>query len=152
MAEVHGANYSRVPSAELPLSSNWLLSSRAWLPWFGVAVLACLSWGTRADDTVGYLRDSCVIAEMFMNEEKDKADMDMIFKSAFCLGYIEGMGVVLQFNCLDDQYRGRIKSTAGTSNAQRVRAFLNWANAHPEHWNDKKFVSMAGLIEGLPCE
>ena len=112
-----------------------------------VTLLVSASAAEAMDDTVAELRRSCILAENI----ETHTDPVEIFESAFCLGFMAGAGTVLQLNCSDDEYTGRFSSSVNTTNGQRVRAFINWADAHPEHWNLKVMFAVTGIVQGLPC-
>ena len=97
--------------------------------------------------TVSDMRDFCMLTE----KEQFPNNPSEALAAGYCFGFMHGAGSVLQLNCGDDKYAGGYKIAQNTTNAQRIRAFLNWSDAHPELWNEKAFIAIVGLIKGLPC-
>jgi hypothetical protein len=96
--------------------------------------------------TIGHLRNQCLEAERMVKDD----DYDDKYSVGYCLGFMAGVGVVLQFNCFDKDYQGKF-ATMSSTNAQCVRAFINWSDDHPEHWGRREEFAVDAFIEKLPC-
>jgi hypothetical protein len=116
-----------------------------------LVVLLIGAGGTEAsadfeEGTVGRLREHCLVAERAMRED----DLEDVYSAALCTGYIAGMTNVLAVNCLDESYQGKYAATT-ESVGQAVRAFLLWADEHPEHWGRHWGLAVAGIASKLTC-
>lgn len=92
--------------------------------------------------TIGELRNDC---KQLQSNDPNALDV------GYCLGFLSGLGALLQFNCFDENYRGNL-ATMPSNTGQRVQAFLNWADDHPEQWGNSEATVAAVLALGLPCD
>jgi hypothetical protein len=102
------------------------------------------------EGTVGLLRDRCLTAERMVREQEKGMDDD-VFDGAYCLGYFSGINDVLAANCLEENYQGKFAATTD-SVGQAVRAFLIWADEHPELWGRTQSFALAAIATKLPCQ
>lgn len=71
-----------------------------------------------------------------------------------CLGFLRGISSFAQMNC--DLTVGNIPSplkadTTGVDFVAQQRAVVNWANNHPEYWDQKSSTLVLALSETWPC-
>jgi hypothetical protein len=75
---------------------------------------------------------------------------------ALCVGYIGGIGSVMQFMGAGLKQHPDLRPFAicGTaSNGAMVQAFVYWAGKNPREWTNKQTVGvMAALRENWPCQ
>ena len=86
-----------------------------------------------------------------MADEKDEDVAANAFESGYCVGMMSGIGAVLQINCFDKSYKGKFATAMNTNNGQRIRAFLNWADEHPELWTEMDSYALLAIATKLPC-
>jgi hypothetical protein len=73
-----------------------------------------------------------------------------------CVSYLEGMAHILNLNCMLARQRvigGEVPAAdiKGASPAGLVRAFLAWAERHPELQDEHQSVAGIALVEAFPC-
>jgi Rap1a immunity proteins len=73
-----------------------------------------------------------------------------------CVSYLEGMAHILSLNCLLARrgvMGGEVPAAdiAGASPAALVRAFLAWAERHPEERDEHRSMAGVALVEAFPC-
>jgi Rap1a immunity proteins len=73
-----------------------------------------------------------------------------------CVSYLEGMANILNLNCMLARrgvMGGEVPAAdiAGASPAGLVRAFLAWAERHPEEGDEHRSVAGIALVEAFPC-
>lgn len=101
----------------------------------------------RAADGEGVLKVGDLLR--FCKEEKGSPH------KLVCLGYISGVGDAMQViavEALSDQTRDFAICGIARYNAM-VQAFVNWAEKHPERWEEPRRLGvMAALKELWPCK
>lgn len=88
------------------------------------------------------------------------ASSDLGADASFCRGFVMGTLGILDGNCQSAKQGGQVPfgwlgatPPSPISGEALVRAFVNWANAHPEAWGDVYTVTVArALTETFPCE
>jgi hypothetical protein len=119
---------------------------------FGAAlILLATSPAWAVEGTIQSLRDKCRTAESLSIRDEPLDTLVDAPDAYYCLGFMSGMGFALQLNCADKNYKGPLAIMKGTT-GQRVRAFLNWADAHPETWGRSEAYAVRALAETLPCD
>ena len=73
-----------------------------------------------------------------------------------CISYLEGMAHVLSLNChlaRIGELGGNVPAAdiEGGSPAKFVRAFLVWAERHPEVRSEHQSLAGVALVEAFPC-
>ncbi|MBY4893138.1 hypothetical protein KUL25_10215 [Rhodobacteraceae bacterium N5(2021)] len=77
--------------------------------------------------------------------------------AGFCIGFITGVWQMMAVNCLNPEPRAAlpVELQAGDIPSWRasVQAFLNWAEDHPEQWDETFFMgTLLALSSTFPCE
>ena len=102
----------------------------------------------KADDqlnTVGWLRDACLISQRFAKQEfvdGDTTELHRIFKAGFCMGVINAEKRLRGMACSaasgkDDVIAWGIgRDLMKVSDNQLIQSFLNWSGENPQYWND----------------
>ncbi len=69
-------------------------------------------------------------------------------EAALCVGYIFAWASSLQMSCL----RGHSDVGASIEPEQLAQAFINFAQAHPEHWKKVALSLGQRFLDKFPCE
>lgn len=77
--------------------------------------------------------------------------------AGFCIGFVTGVWYMMNMNCINEDFREVIppEFQAGYISSWRamVQTFLNWAEDHPESWEELAFVGIfSSLSSTFPCE
>jgi hypothetical protein len=104
--------------------------------------------------TVQDLRDDCAAAEAYAAAGEGTREAEV--RGVRCFSYLEGMAHILSLNChlaRIGELGGNVPAAdiEGTSTAQFVRAFLAWADGHPEASSEHQSVAGVSLVEAFPC-
>ncbi len=122
----------------------------------GCLALAAAAGGPAlaATPTVQDLHEDCMAAEAYAAAGEGTREAEV--RGVRCVSYLEGMAHVLSLNCHLAQI-GELGGSVpaadieGRSPAKFVRAFLAWAERHPEVRSEHQSVAGVALVEAFPC-
>jgi hypothetical protein len=73
-------------------------------------------------------------------------------QSAACVGYIAGIGDMMQMLGVDKEQDGTFAICAKPSYGAMVQAYINWAEANPKEWGTNRlFGVMLALKQNWTC-
>jgi hypothetical protein len=105
---------------------------------------------------VSALLERCRVAERFIKGE-DLTPTESNF-AGMCVGYLWGITDGLSITCAASQALDRAArqqllraNTERVTGGALVRAFILWAEAHPEQWEENVFVAALAFDERFPC-
>lgn len=106
---------------------------------------------TSDSETVQNLYQKCKIAESATLGRIDQGTFTLneYMDVSYCLGFMGGIGFVLQMNC--HQAPGLTFGSAESTTGARVRAFINWAEENPQFWNNSQALAMVAISKKIPC-
>ena len=77
--------------------------------------------------------------------------------NGWCMGTIEGLGVIMTINCAEGGVKGNLPYSLSMQSFPSVtagaQAFVNWARSNPTRWGERfSFGAAMALSETWPCE
>lgn len=101
-------------------------------------------------DYVSELRYNCIVqARVLEGRIMDSSDG---LRAATCSSFIVGVVTGVQLQAFRAHSAPLFCPPNDLSVGQETQTFLNWANAHPESWNDRAAIGVAqAMIERFPC-
>lgn len=77
--------------------------------------------------------------------------------NGWCMGTIEGLGVVMTVNCAEGGVRGDLPYSLSMQDFPSVeagaQAFVNWARNNPARWRERfSWGAAMALSENWPCQ
>ena len=108
--------------------------------------------------TVGYLRDSCLLAMRLASSGEADADYIKTFQIGYCHGVMNAERRVRAMACyFTDDESDTInligRDLLGVTDEQMIQSFLNWSQKYPQFWNDSlsEIHSLLGQFSEWPC-
>lgn len=108
--------------------------------------------------TVGYLRDSCLIAMRLASSGEAEANYIKAFQMGYCLGVMSTERRVRGMACAftddeSDTINLISRDLLGVTDNQMMQSFLNWNQKHPQYWDDSllEIHTVLGQYSEWPC-
>ncbi|WP_395644694.1 Rap1a/Tai family immunity protein [Terricaulis sp.] len=128
----------------------WFTLASIWVASFCATAYAQNLESPMTVDTVAELRYNCIVNARVM-EGRILAEDDGL-RTATCGSFV--VGVVNGMQIGQATAPRRLFCPAGNLTiAQEIQIFMNWANRHPEAWNDRAATGVGrAMIESFPCQ
>ena len=121
-------------------------------------ILASTANGAHAQSTtVGEIIPHCENFLAVGNNGGNYND-EALIHAMTCMGTVNGVATVLEYNCATvmkgiSNPNPRFSSEMGPTRGAQTQAFVNWARAHPEHWDLPAAEGiMFAIPETFPCK
>lgn len=101
-------------------------------------------------DYVSELRYNCVVHERVLAGRILESDDGL--RTATCPSFIVGVVTGVQLQAITTQTAPLFCAPSNLTIGQEIQVFLNWANAHPEAWNDRAAIGVGrAMMQSFPC-